>query len=218
MQKKESTQAPIDCFIMQIIREKNPETVEQLVRLVCLEHQISKGKVMEQILRLHNQGKIILKNYPTSFPSTASEYLFSTQAIWYWMTLALSLVTTTTVFTIPEEAFPVVYVRYILGSIFVMLLPGYCFIKALFPTKELDNIERVALSLGMSLALVPVTGLLLNYTPWGLGTTPIILSLLALTITFATIAIFREYQAKLRKTVNSLTNTNSSSLTVKFSD
>ena len=66
------------------------------------------------------------------------------------------------------------------------------FIKALFPTKELDNIERTALSVGMSLALVPITGLL-NYTPWGIRVTPVTLSLLALTITFATAAVIREF-------------------------
>ena len=45
----------------------------------------------------------------------------------------------------------------------------------------------------MSLALVPITGLLLNYTPWGIRTTPITLSLLALTTAFAIAAIIREY-------------------------
>ena len=33
-----------------------------------------------------------------------------------------------------------------------------------FLAKELDNIERIALSIGMILALVPIAGLLLNYT------------------------------------------------------
>jgi uncharacterized membrane protein len=70
------------------------------------------------------------------------------------------------VFTVPEDAYPIVYLRYILGSIFILWLPGYTFIKALFPEKELDSIERIALSIGMSIALVPIIGLLLNYTPF----------------------------------------------------
>ena len=36
----------------------------------------------------------------------------------------------------------------------------------------------------------------LNYTPWGIRLAPITLSLLALTIVFATVAVLREYQAK----------------------
>jgi len=197
MQKKESA-ATIDHSIMRIIREKSPETVEQLVQLVRLEHPVSEQEIMEHILRLQNERKLILKKHPTPLPVTVRGYFFSTKAMWYWIIVALSLTTTATVFTIPEEAFPMVYVRYVLGSIFVLLLPGYCFIKALFPIKELDDIERVALSLGMSLALVPVTVLLLSYTPWGIRTTPIILSLLALTLAFATTAVWREHQSQLK--------------------
>lgn len=92
----------------------------------------------------------------------------------------------------------------VLGIIFVLYLPGYTFIKALFPAKapiktsseNLDTIERVALSFGMSLALVPIAGLILNYTPWGIRLAPIMLSLLFLTIAFATAAVIREHQAK----------------------
>jgi len=87
----------------------------------------------------------------------------------------------------------------VLGAIFVLFLPGYTFIRALFPEKELDNIERTALSMGMSLALVPITGLILNYTPWGIRTTPVTLSLLALTTIFATAAITREHQTKTKQ-------------------
>lgn len=78
------------------------------------------------------------------------------------------------------------------------MLPGYTFIKALFPSKnELDPIERTALSIGLSLALVPIVGLLLNYSPWGITPTPITISLLALNIILATVALIREYQAKI---------------------
>jgi uncharacterized membrane protein len=111
-----------------------------------------------------------------------------------------------------------VYIRYVLGIIFILWLPGYAFIKALFPQtlpfaralahslgtpeKNLDTIERAALSLGMSIALVPIVGLLLNYTPWGIRLTPIVLSLTALTIAFATTAILREYQITIKQETN----------------
>jgi uncharacterized membrane protein len=106
------------------------------------------------------------------------------------------------VFAIAENTYPLVFIRYVLGGIFILWLPGYTFIKALFPTelpfktsdRNLDIVERVVLSFGMSLALVPIVGLLLNYTPWGIRLTPITLNLTALTLTFATAAVIREYQ------------------------
>jgi uncharacterized membrane protein len=111
------------------------------------------------------------------------------------------------VFIVPEDAFPLVYLRYVLGTIFVLWLLGYAFIKALFPKqlplrtsdKDLDTIERIALSIGTSIALVPIVDLLLNYTPWGIRLTPIVLSLTALTVTFATAAVLRGHQIGIKQ-------------------
>lgn len=183
-------------YIIDLVKATNPETVEQLINQIQLEYPTSKQEIMNHIIHLKNQGKLVFKNPPTFIPLTLKNYLLSTQAQWYWLIIILSLITTVLVFTIPETAYPIVYARYILGSIFVLLLPGYSLIKALFPTKEIDNIERTALSIGMSLALVPIIGLLLNYTPWGIHLTPITISLLTLTITLATVALLREHQAK----------------------
>ena len=36
----------------------------------------------------------------------------------------------------------------------------------------------------------------LNYTPWGIRLTPVTLSLFVLTLVFAVVGVFREYQAK----------------------
>jgi uncharacterized membrane protein len=137
-------------------------------------------------------------------PQNVRKYLSSDRAFWFWATILLAVATTATVFAVPEDSYPLVYLRYLLGVVFVLFLPGYTFIKALFPTQvpvktsseSIDAIERVALSLGMSLALVPIVGLLLNYTPWGVRLTPITLSLLALTVAFALAALLRDYQTR----------------------
>jgi len=164
---------------------------------------------------LEQEGKIHLKPPQTSTSEKFSSYLRSNHAVWYWITMTLTLATMLVVFVVPENDFPLVYVRYVLGIIFILWLPGYAFIKALFPQtlpfkralahslgtteNNLDIIERVALSLGMSIALVPIVGLLLNYTPWGIRLTPIVLSLTALTLAFATTAIAREYQIRTKQ-------------------
>ena len=129
-----------------------------------------------------------------------TKYFLTEKALWYWTTIVLAVATVIAVFIIPENAYPIVYIRYLLGSIFILWLPGYTFIKALFLThvpiktssESLDTIERIVLSIGMSLALVPIVGLLLNYTPWGIRLAPVTLSLLGLSVTFATVAMIRE--------------------------
>jgi uncharacterized membrane protein len=68
--------------------------------------------------------------------------------------------------------------RNVLGLPFVLFLPGYALIAALFPAKsDLDGIERTALSFGLSIAVVPLIGLVLNYTPWGIRLLPVLVSL-----------------------------------------
>jgi hypothetical protein len=193
--------------ILQIIKEKKSTNAQQLIDLTKEKTQMPEQTIIEQVLQLQSQGKIKLKELPTRPPQKLAAYLKTKEANWYWTTIILITITTFTVFTIPEDAYPLVYIRYVLGAIFVLWLPGYSFIKALFPeetqtkkaSKPLDPIERIALSLGMSLALVPIVGLLLNYTPWGIRLTPIVLSLLTLTTIFATAAIIREHRNKLRK-------------------
>jgi len=56
--------------------------------------------------------------------------------------------------------------RIILGLPMVLFFPGYTLISALFPRKDsLSGVERLALSFGLSIAVVPLIGLILNYMP-----------------------------------------------------
>ena len=187
----------LDEEIIRLIKEKYPNNLEELIKLIQLEKpSVSEKLIRKTILQLESQGKIKLKKTSTTPSLPLGNYLTSPNARWYWITILLALITTIAVFVIQDNSSQLMYVRNILGAVFVLFLPGYSFIKALFPEKELDNIERIALSMGMSLALVPITGLVLNYTPLGIRVTPITLSLLALTAIFATIAIIREQQSK----------------------
>jgi hypothetical protein len=218
--KEETISKDLAETILQTAAEKKPETVNQLVELVRQAYygesremldvrqayKLQKEAILRTILKLQEQGKLqITPNTPQAI--AVSAYLETSAALWFWATIALTFATLTAVFTIPETAYPLVYIRYALGVIFVLWLPGYAFIKALFPEqlpietseKDLDIIERTALSIGMSLALVPIVGLLLNYTPWGIRLTPIVLSLVALTVVFAIAAVLREHNATTSK-------------------
>jgi hypothetical protein len=205
--------------ILQITKEKKPETVSQLARLVKETSPASKQEILDKIMQLQSDGKLKLTVQPTYVPVSLKAYLKTYDAAWYWTTLALTLASITAIFAIPEDLQPIVMIRYVLGTIFIFWLPGYTFIKALFPQtlppkpgtglthtiQNLDTIERVALSIGLSIALVPIVGLLLNYTSWGIRLAPITLSLTALTLTFATAALLRENQTR-RKHAGELNN------------
>jgi len=68
----------------------------------------------------------------------------------------------------------------------VLFLPRYSLIATLFPRKDdLDGIERIALSFGLSIAITPLLGLALNYTPFGIRLLPILIVLSVFTIALA---------------------------------
>jgi len=67
--------------------------------------------------------------------------------------------------------------RLILAFPFLLFSPGYSFLAALFPEKSrFGTFERIALSISLSVGLVPLMGLLLNYV-WEIQLYPIVTSL-----------------------------------------
>lgn len=201
----DKTLSKLDQTIIQVVAEKKPKNIKQLISLVKESLQVPEQEISQRVLNLQSEGKISFTR-PQPSPSLGlGAYLKTEQAFWYWATIATAIITIAVVFTIPEDLYPWVYGRYLLGAIFVLWLPGYTLVKALFPVhvsiklqeENTDTLVRVALSLGMSLALIPTVGLLLNYTPWGIRLTPIVLSLFTMTLVFATVGIIREQRAKM---------------------
>ena len=88
-------------------------------------------------------------------------------------------------------------IRVFLGIPFVLFLPGYALISALFPkTQDLEMIPRIALSIGSSISLGIIIGLCLIYTPWGLRLSPILLSLSGTVLILTAIAALRRLQSR----------------------
>lgn len=87
---------------------------------------------------------------------------------------------------------PLTSLRIASGLILVLIFPGYTLIAALFPRKnDLDGIERVGLGLGVSFALIPIIGLVLNFSPWGIRFESVLIASLLWTISLSCLAIYR---------------------------
>jgi len=137
-------------------------------------------------------------------PALVSDDLidFLSKRTWYWTTIFLATVASVAIFTISENALPIAYLRSSLAIFLIMFLPGFALIKSLMLTqlpirttsKNIDKIELIMLSIGLSISLTSIVGLILNYTPWGVRLTPITLSLMALTVILATVAMLRDFK------------------------
>ncbi len=176
-----------------------------LISLIKEQTSIQDKEIIRLLFKMQSEEA---KFYKSIIPMLKefTVYLRTEHSQWYWTTIILATVATIIVFIIPDDFQPWIYIRYVLGALLVLWLPGYSLVKALFPIQpkikkhreKLDVIERTALSLGMSLALVPIVGLFLNYTPWGIRLAPVTLTLLFLTTIFSTVAVIREYYNKVQ--------------------
>lgn len=67
--------------------------------------------------------------------------------------------------------------------VFVLLAPGYALTAILFPKQgDIDLIERIVISVGLSVASMSLVALVLNYTLWGISVVPMTVGLSALTL------------------------------------
>ena len=82
--------------------------------------------------------------------------------------------------------------RIILGLPFMLFSPGYILQSALFPKKtDLDSIERIGFGFVLSIVVVSLIGLGLNYSPWGITTYSVLIATLSFVILVGIITWFR---------------------------
>jgi uncharacterized membrane protein len=189
-------------IILSVIKKKRPETIESLIEFITSDYPISDDDILRNIQELEDEKKV--EFYGKIFPVKLKEYLFSLKSLWYWGIIVLVILANFLIFLAPSDNSILLLVRNFVGLAIVFYLPGYSIIKVLYPvsvpfktqSNMLDAIERIALSLGLSLAVVPVVGFALYYLPFGLDLFPLSESLFSLTLVLSTLAIMREYKAR----------------------
>lgn len=98
-----------------------------------------------------------------------------------------------TLLLFPLVSFTTGPLRISFGLLLVIFFPGYTLLSALFPKQhDLGSIERLALSFGLSIAVMPLIALILNYTPSSIHLYPILLSVSLLIIVTSAIDYHRQ--------------------------
>jgi len=185
----------VERMVEETIKSRHPKTVAELFSFVREKKpDVTREELVKIIEKLRDDEKIELELPPPRVESYLEYLGVRSENLWFFLVVATSIVVLLAVYVIPNT-YPLVVLRWIVGSIFVLFLPGFVVMQALFPSKkELDDIERFALSVGLSIAITPLIGLLLNYTPWGIRLDPILSSLFVFTLSIAIIATYRKYR------------------------
>ena len=75
------------------------------------------------------------------------------------------------------HAAPLQVIRIILGVPYLLFFPGFTLMAAIAPSRKgPDTVERLVLSVALSVVIVPLIGLALNYTSYGIRLEPLLYS------------------------------------------
>jgi len=198
--KGKRLEIPLKELIIQRAKAENPRTVKDLFEILRKRKKaLSQEDFIQTIKELKESGTLELELPAPKVDSYIAYLKTGEENAWFYLVMLATLASFLTIYVLPSK-YPIVIFRWIVGSAFVLFLPGYATIQALFPEgKELDNIERFALTVGLSLAITPLLGLVLNYTPWGIRLDPIFVTLSLFTLGVSTTGTFRKYKLTLRR-------------------
>ncbi len=118
---------------------------------------------------------------------------FLIKALWFWLLLLITLVASFSVISFKEP--PLLYVRYFLGLMLIAYLPGAFLIELIYPKeKGISQMEKVILSIIMSISLTISIGLILNMMGIGIKIFFILLLIIIVSTLSGLLAIYRKYK------------------------
>jgi len=177
--------------VLETANSMGQPTISELVDELVKQRGLKFKDATKAVYTEYKKGNLGLSE--SNPPSNIASYFVNLENTWFWGITALVAVTLVVVFTV-DSSF-LLYLRYVLGGVFVLFLPGFLLLSALYPRSgEMDTLERVALSIGLSLAIVPLIGLVLNYTPWGIRLEPIMVSLALFAEVLAVAVVVRRFR------------------------
>ncbi len=189
-------------MVMDAIHDKGYGRVRDVITILQeLDASLTFEEIRNAIIQLRDENKVILSeaHLKVGFMKYVMNISVNESL---WLVVFAIVGALATMFLIPQ-VMPWSMIRFIAGGTFLLFIPGYCLVRFLFSKKEMDVVERVALSIGLSFAVVPLIGLLLSFTPLGIRLDPLIASLSAFSITLVVVSTYRRFLQLKQGRVNS---------------
>jgi hypothetical protein len=186
----------ISDLIVNTIKKRKPETVDQLIAFLQADYQLQREEILEILTELEEENRIRLNEL--MFLSSARDYLFSSKVWWYWAIILLSFLDIVLASFFGTE----ISAAYFGGLILVIFFMAVYFsVEALsfsIPShKKVSNKSKTGyliLCICLSLAVAPLFSLLSsNISLVSNSIIPINLFFVTVTIVFSSIVVWREY-------------------------
>lgn len=169
-QEREKDKQAIEEKISAVLDEQKPFDVRSLVESLTTNSDLTQEKILPVIREMEQKKNLLLQEpifEPIDPPKKLKDYFFARNYFAYesWITLTTIMLVLTLVLVDVRSGF-FFYVRYIVVCFFMLILSGWALTSAMFP--ELDDnlrfLERVATAIGLSIVVLVLDGLFLNYT------------------------------------------------------
>ena len=177
-------------LILDLIKENPGMELRELVDAAAA-RDLGFDEASRAVYWLWKEGRVNLED--SEPPRNPLGFLLSHYSAKFWLSSLALLLMVLYIYVVPDVA-PHNYIRAFLGFLTALYLPGSALIEALYPKEEeLEPLERMALSVGLSIAVTPLIGFVLNYTPWGIRLVPITVSVIGVTLLLGLAAVYRKF-------------------------
>jgi len=185
----------IERMVMDIMHRRDCRKVSDVVaNLQRLDREMDVDEIHGAIRRLEATGSINLSE-DRSAVSFLSDLMHVGRNARFWAAVAASAAMLITIYALPQgDSWN--GTRWILGAIFLFVMPGYAVTNFFIPRNRLSITERVALSVGLSLATVVLIGIMLSYSSAGIRIEPIVISVSLFSIIIALLAAHKDYSMR----------------------
>jgi hypothetical protein len=165
-----------------------------------LQHTCSESLSIEEIQsavkKLESEKKITLLG-----PGTKGHFfdyiMRSYNGLPLWLTAAATSLIMALVFLLPNTE-PWSYMRMITGAVFVLFIPGNALVQLLFAHRNIEQTEQMVLSVGLSIAIISIIGLMLKYILFALTVELAVISIGMLSITLSAVANYSHFLSSKR--------------------
>jgi len=188
--RKEEISNKIDSVLI----EEKPKDVRSLIEIVEEKYEIPEEEIISVIREREINQEITLQEpipLSTELPKKPKEYFIKNNYYTkeFWTSIGVMALVLIFVLIDVESGF-FFYVRYAVVSFFMLVLTGWSLTSTIFPeiNDDFRFLERSATAIGLSLLVLILDGLFLNYTfhftPLSIGLSLIIITLVCMIITF----------------------------------
>lgn len=161
------------------------------VNLQKLDRFLTTEEIHDAARRLERRGEINL-----SEDRTGSSFLRNLADVEanapFWIAIVACSVIAIATFVIPQAEYGQA-VRRISSAAFLFVIPGYAMTNAFIARNRLSYVERMAVSVGLSLAIVAIIGIILAYGSTGITLEVVMGTLTAVIVALAIVAAYRDF-------------------------